>query len=124
MDNETIFVKTEKAKYELLSDNTTQSRSNNIEAVRELIEKAKKKVMEAYGRGAKRRKWLSCRVDSYGSPSNRVEFLVLEGSPAKGIVIINWGSGTIVAFDAWMNRIWKRNFNPFVGPPEDVKNEK
>ena len=57
------------------------------------------------------RKWLKAQsVDSYGDPSNGVEFYVLQGSPPRGFVIA-WrtfpgtGYGRAVALDGRGNRL-------------------
>ena len=47
------------------------------------------------------RKWLTCSVDSYKSESNRISFIVCEGSPVKGYVVVNYGADTVTAVDAW-----------------------
>lgn len=48
------------------------------------LEKAKAYAEEMNGAG---RNWLSVKCDSYGSEHNRRTFWVLEGSPARAIII-------------------------------------
>ncbi|KAA0243658.1 MAG: hypothetical protein DYG83_13270 [Candidatus Brocadia sp. AMX2] len=45
------------------------------------------------------RKWLESSLDSYNDESYRVSLLVLEGSPAKGYIIANYGTRQVIAFD-------------------------
>lgn len=55
------------------------------------------------------RNWFECHVDSYDSESERISFIVCEGSPVKGFIIVNYGSHTITAIDAWGNKIYTWN---------------
>ncbi len=74
------------------------------------IVKAKQKVVEKYEHGkTTERQWLQASVDSYDNSEYRVELFVLEGSPAKGLVIVNWGARWIKAIDLWGNQLytWK-----------------
>jgi len=65
----------------------------------ELIESAKKKVTRAYeGTEETRRTWLECSLDSYKTNQHRIRVLVLEGSPVKGYIIANYGTGVVTAF--------------------------
>jgi len=65
----------------------------------ELIESAKKKVIRAYeGTEETSRAWLECSLDSYKTKSYRIRVLVLEGSPVKGYIIANYGTGVVTAF--------------------------
>ena len=69
-----------------------------------LIEEAKLKVIKSYeGKDSTRREWLESHCDSYENPKYRLALLVLEGSPAKGAIIINYGRGTVKAFDHFFN---------------------
>ena len=86
-----------------------------------LIEKAKIRVENKYeghilkGERSKRN-WLKTHVDSYEGKSNRVTFLVLEGSPPKGYVIINPGHGLILALDCQLNKLHTyRTYQAFYG---------
>lgn len=72
----------------------------------ELIQWAKKKVIRAYeGREETNRAWLECSLDSYKTNSYRIRVLVLEGSPVKGYIIANYGTGTVTAFTAHDKKI-------------------
>ncbi len=72
----------------------------------EQIELAKIAVASAHaGKRLCERRWLSSCVDSYGCGSYRVVLYVLEGSPAKGYVIANYGTHQIFAFDGRGRRI-------------------
>lgn len=73
----------------------------------ELIEKAKLRVMRAYDPydPPTPRKWLTANLDSYGDSAFRVSIMVLEGSPAKGYVIADYGRATVQAVDAWGKRL-------------------
>ena len=63
-----------------------------------LIEKAKRQVELWYQCVGKGREWLTAEpIKSYGSATHRVETFVLQGSPAKGIVLADWGSRTVRA---------------------------
>lgn len=76
-------------------------RSEGI-TIDKLIEKAKNKVIQAYEHKENtQRKWLTAYVDSYSDKDYRIEILVLEGSPAKGVVLINYGRNFVLAIDAW-----------------------
>ena len=77
----------------------------------EAIEKAKQRIMNRYSRTKKEkddfktRQWLGCHVDSYEEEEHRISVLVCEGSPVKGIIIVNDGRATVMAFDAWGKRL-------------------
>ena len=72
------------------------------------IAEAIRKVEESYP-GSEKRPWLKTNLDSYQSESNRVTLYVLEGSPCKGYVIVNYGSKYIRAFNAWNKQIYQCN---------------
>ncbi|MCK9616157.1 MAG: hypothetical protein M0R48_11815 [Candidatus Omnitrophica bacterium] len=56
------------------------------------IEKAKRKVEQAYHTEPGQRAWLeSSPLDSYEDESYRVKLFVLEGSPCKGYVLADYG---------------------------------
>lgn len=60
------------------------------------IEKAKRKVEQAYGTVPGTREWLeSSPIDSYEDDSYRVKLFVLEGSPCKGYVLADYGRMTV-----------------------------
>jgi hypothetical protein len=68
----------------------------------DLIEMAKLRVIKAYERRTEtKRRWLTAELDSYDDPAYRIQIFVLEGSPAKGYVIADYGRGVVKAFDAW-----------------------
>jgi len=56
------------------------------------IDKAKRKVEEAYHTKPGQRAWLESNpLDSYESDAFRVKIFVLEGSPCKGYVVADYG---------------------------------
>lgn len=56
------------------------------------IEKAKRKVEQAYHTKPGQRAWLESNpIDSYEDESFRVKIFVLEGSPCKGYVVADYG---------------------------------
>jgi len=62
----------------------------------ETIEHAKKLIAKWYNSDVRDRKWLEAHVDCYGDKTNRVQIFVFEGSPSKGIVLVEYGMGTYV----------------------------
>ena len=63
------------------------------------IEKAKRKVEQAYHCSPGQRTWLESNpLDSYGCDSFRVKLFVLEGSPCKGYVIADYGRMFVTPF--------------------------
>jgi hypothetical protein len=65
------------------------------------VEKCKQAVIMAYeGQPTTQRKWLEAHCDSYRNPDYRVQLFVLEGSPPKGCVVVDYGHGVVLAFDA------------------------
>ena len=85
-----------------------------MQKIEDLIWKAKIKVERKYEGSMERsmRKWIEVYVDSYESHTNRISFWVLEGSPPKGYVIVNYGHGEVLAFDAWNNRLYTYRTEP------------
>jgi hypothetical protein len=80
----------------------------------ELIELCKQAVIKAYvryeGECAKDRPWLEAHVDPYGScERHRVQLFVLEGTPAKGYVLADYGRKRVQAFDSDGKKV--RQFN-------------
>jgi hypothetical protein len=82
------------------------------EDIDKLVEKAKKlvthqishpKVIADY----ESRRWLETNVDSYQAGTNRISFLVLEGSPPRGYVVVNYSTKKVTAFDS-ADRVLKR----------------
>ncbi len=69
------------------------------------ISKAKEKLVKAYdppnkiGTPEFERPWIEAHADSYKSETHRVAIIVREGSPAKGYIVVNYGVGTVAAFD-------------------------
>ena len=60
------------------------------------IEKAKHQVEVWCGCVGSGRRWLTAStIDSYNDPNYRIELFVLEGSPAKGYVVADWGNRTL-----------------------------
>ena len=81
-----------------------------FQSLDELIEKAKSAVVKAFeGKDTTEREWLIADLDSYESVAYRIRIYVLEGSPAKGIILVNYGTRTVIAIDAWDSRLktWK-----------------
>jgi len=74
------------------------------EELKEIIEKAKRKVEVSYG-GIKRQ-WLKTKIDSYENPLNRIELYVYEGSPTKGYIVVNYERGLVHTFNAWGEKIY------------------
>jgi hypothetical protein len=69
-------------------------------SIEEFIEKCKQAVIKDYeGKETTDRPWLEAHVDSYGSAKYRIQVFVLEGSPAKGYVVANYGHTRVQAFD-------------------------
>lgn len=80
--------------------------------IRATIEKAKKFIVSRNSEDFSKREWLSVSVDSYGSKSNRIEFLVLEGSPPRGYIVVNRNTATVKAYDS-RDRVVKTFKLPF-----------
>jgi hypothetical protein len=76
---------------------------------KDLIELCKQAVMKARasneGQGAMERRWLEAHADSYENPKYRIQLFVLEGSPAKGYVVIDYGHHRVQAFDVRGKRL-------------------
>jgi hypothetical protein len=71
----------------------------------ELIELCKQAVIKAYrfieGKEAEDRPWLEVHVDPYKCYKRyRVQLFVLEGTPAKGYVLVDYGRKRVQAFDS------------------------
>jgi hypothetical protein len=81
----------------------------------EEIEKAKAVVAKDCVDGNKR-EWLQCNVDSYDSPANRIQLLVLKGSPPRGWVIVNYPEGVIQGFDGVGRKLFTRKFGYTIKP--------
>jgi hypothetical protein len=74
----------------------------------ELIEKAKLRVIQAYDhqQPPTPRKWLiASPPDSYGNSDFHVTLMVLEGSPAKGYVIVDYGKAMVIGISAWGRKL-------------------
>lgn len=65
------------------------------------IDGAKKKVESAYKGDRRQGRWLDTFRDPGGSETLRIRILVLEGTPFKGYVVANYGTGIVRAFNAW-----------------------
>ena len=70
-----------------------------LEVIEGMIKTAKAKVLNDYGCQEGDRDWLEANVDSYDQPEHRIRLIVLEGSPAKGFIIVNYGLGEVQAFN-------------------------
>lgn len=72
----------------------------------EALEKAKLRIIKKYERrNTTKRAWLEAHIDSYHSEYNRLQMIVLEGSPPKGFIIVNYGANTLTAFDCHGNKL-------------------
>jgi len=72
-----------------------------------LIVQAKENVIKSYrdSEDTRKRKWLKSVIKPYGGSHQAVVVLVLEGSPVKGLIVINYGRGTIIGYDCWMKKV-------------------
>jgi hypothetical protein len=74
----------------------------------DLIEKAKLRVLRAYDHNIPpmQRKWLiASPPDSYQCSDYRTTLMVLEGSPCKGYLIVDYYKSMIIGIDAWGKKI-------------------
>ena len=63
------------------------------------IEKAKRKVEQAYHCSPSQRAWIESNpLDSYEDDTFRVKLFVLEGSPCKGYIIADYGRMYVTPF--------------------------
>lgn len=84
------------------------------------ITQAKLAVAKAYAPAAPQeqlefRRWVRARAPcAYDNPAYDMELIMFSGSPAKGHIIVNYGHGTVSAYDAWNKHIhtWTLEF-PF-----------
>lgn len=76
-----------------------------VQIMETVIERAKEAVEKASGDRYAGREWLDASLDSYQDAENRVRLLVIEGSPVKGYVVANYGTGIVQAYDAQDRRI-------------------
>lgn len=68
------------------------------DAFQVMIDQAKHQVEVWYKCVGDGRKWLTTNpIDSYSDPEWRIEIWVLEGSPAKGNVVADWGNRCVKA---------------------------
>ena len=76
-----------------------------------LIERAKKKVEESYGKPDAGRRWVKTHIDSYKDPQYRIELHVWEGSPAKGYIVVNYSEGfdSVRAFGLYNQIVYTGN---------------
>jgi len=79
------------------------------ENYKKLVEQAKEIVMNNFG-GDRTRPWGKMHIDSYDDKSYRIETLVWEGSPIKGYIIINHGTGEIKCFGCNDKMLKRFNF--------------
>jgi hypothetical protein len=71
-----------------------------------LVEICKQAVIETYEhQPTTERKWLEVHVDSYENTNYKIQLSVLEGSPAKGYVVADYGREIVQAFDPWGKRL-------------------
>jgi len=96
------------------------------EQIEKLIEKAQKQVLDWYNPKTTRG-WIEVSSDSVKSPrfdmQNITKMFILEGGEPKGIVIVNYFMGIVIAFDASMirNKVYKLpSFNLQTGYIEKV----
>ena len=76
-----------------------------MDSIEVLIERAKKRVWNAYDRRMPKtsREWLESHIDYWGY---RIQIFMLTGSPPKGIVLVNYSRGHVLAFNAWDKKIY------------------
>jgi hypothetical protein len=78
-------------------------------SLEELLEKAKQEAINECEKlkqhRASERKWLIVSCDSYCSKNNRVELLILEGSPPRAMILVNYPLKLILVFDMFGRRI-------------------
>ena len=68
--------------------------------VDDFVDEAKRIVIADFEGGTHtKRKWLEADLDSYSNAQYRIKILVLEGSPPKGMIIINYSRHYVQAFD-------------------------
>lgn len=86
-------------------------KQRKAEKMEEMIQKAKQKVISAYERsGITQRSWLEASPpDSYSNKAFRVTIFVLEGSPCKGYIIVNYATATVRAFGCHDKPLWTYN---------------
>ena len=84
----------------------------------EEIEKAKG-VIEKHCVDGNKREWLDANVDSYNAPRNRIQLLVLQGSPPRGRVIVNYSAGIIQGFDGGGRKVFNRKFGYAIKPQSE-----
>lgn len=68
----------------------------------DLIEKAKVAIRRSYGYSSHDddgRAWIRSSVSSYGVNNFDIDVIVMEGSPVKGYILVNYGTSTVKAFD-------------------------
>ena len=72
----------------------------NEKAIQLAIDQAKESVIKSYGHKDYSRPWVVARArhEGWEDGSQDMELHMWEGSPAKGWVVVNYGSGTATAF--------------------------
>lgn len=73
-----------------------------------LIEKVKGLVEHECGDSGRR--WIDVHADSYGDGTYRIRLLVLEGSPCRGYIVVNYATGMVRAYNVFDKRICTLNF--------------
>lgn len=81
-----------------------------------LIERAKKMIMAKTGYGVNEdagRRWVRARAkhDGWLDGSEDVELIMFEGSPAKGYIIVNYGTRNVRAFGQRDKPLYKWNLD-------------
>jgi hypothetical protein len=66
--------------------------------------------------GGPRRRWISTSVDPYSNTLNRVELLVLEGSPAVGFVLVAEGFALAISAGGRRVKRFRRSADRAVRP--------
>jgi hypothetical protein len=93
-----------------------EAKNEEMAEFQRLIEKAKLAVVKAYeGQETTQRNWIEAHADSYKNPLYRIQVFVLEGSPAKGCVVADYGHGVVQAFDAHCKKLKQFSSGHMVG---------
>jgi len=68
------------------------------------IEKAKLAIIRSYDRkGSVKRIWKEAAIDFGG---DMIKFIVREGSPPKGWIVVNYGMHTVTAYDVHERKLY------------------
>jgi hypothetical protein len=82
--------------------------------MRKLIsaEEKAKRAVESWCSDGPGRKWLEASTNSYGQKDRgwRADFFALEGSPARGFVIVTASYAIAISRDGSKKRVYERDF--------------